>query len=567
MKEVVVDVLSKELKVSKKEVENLVEVPPADKLGDYSFPCFGLAKEKKKNPMEIASDLCEKLRTGLPKEISNVDFKGAYINFFLDKKVLAKSVLRESSKKGFGSHNIEKKKVGMEYPAPNTNKNLHLGHLRNIAIGESVTAIVKNAGNKTFHLNLFNDRGILISKAMIGYEKFSKGKTPESEKIKPDKFVGDLYVSFSKESKDDPALEEEAKEKLRLWETGDKETLKLWKKLNNWTYKGMQETFDTFGLSKIDKNYYESDLYGGGEKMIYDGLKKGIFKKREDGAVIINLEKEKLGEKVLLRSDGTSVYITQDIYLADKKIKDFKLDSSYHVVGNDQDYHFKVLFLILDRLGMKKDWKHLSYGMIRLPTGKMKGREGQTISADDMIAQTKELAKKGILFRSPDMKGKKELEKNSLIISLAAIKYALLKVDVKKGIVFDPKEALSFEGDTGPYLLYSYARANSILKKVKKKREILPKSVIPEDLKDSEIRLLKKIGQFPDISLDAYKSLSPHVVANYSFELAKTFNEFYHAESVLGSSEEGFRLELVSRFKDTLEKALGLLGIETLDRM
>lgn len=567
MKEIIADILAGEVGLSKKEIENLIEIPPSGELGDYSFPCFVLAKEKKKNPLEISKDLCEKLRQKLPREISNVDSNGAYVNFFLNKKMFVTYVLKESAKKSFGSHRLDKKRVGIEYPAPNTNKNLHLGHLRNISLGESITAIVRNVGNKTFHLNLFNDRGVVICKSMLGYEKYAKGRTPESENMKPDEFVAKYYIKFSNEAKDNPKLEEEAIKMLQLWEQGDGKTRALWKKLNDWAYKGMQETFDTFGLSKIDKNYYESDLYAFGGKIVQEYLKKGVFEKKPDGAIFINLEKEGLGEKVLLRNDGTSVYITQDISLAIEKSKDFKLNSSYYIVGNDQDYHFKVLFTILEKMGMKNDWRHISYGMVRLPTGKMKTREGSAISADDVISQTRELAEKGILFRSPEMKGKKELESNSLVIALAAIKYSLLKVDIRKGIVFDPNEALEFEGDTGPYLLYSYARANSILKKVKEKRKSFPRTSIPEDLRDSEIRLLKRVVEFPNVTLQAYNSLSPHIIVNYSFELAKAFNEFYHDSPVLGSSNEGFRLELVMRFKDTLKKSLELLGIGALERM
>jgi len=562
MKDVVVNLLVRELKLQKSEVNNLIEIPPSDDMGDFAFPCFSLAKSFKKNPMAIAEDLAEKIRKKLPKEISNVDFKGPYVNFFVDKKILAEGVLSKVAKKDFGEFKLGNKKIGIEYPSPNTNKALHVGHLRNMAIGESIAKIVENGGNKTFHLNLFNDRGILISKSMIGYEKFANGKTPKSEGVKGDKFVGDLYVKFSKESVKRPELEEDAKEKLRLWEGGDKETLALWKKLNDWAYSGMQETFDKFGLSKIDQSYFESEIYKEGKSIVDGGLKRGIFEKRDDGAIIINLEKDGLGEKVLLRNDGTSVYITQDLYLAEQKIRDFNLDSSYYVVGCDQEYHFKVLFNILNKLGIKKDWQHLSYGMVSLPTGKMKSREGTAVSADDLIDETTAIAKKGIVSRITDKLSKKELDDRSLKIALAAIKYSLLKVDIHKGIVFNPEEALSFEGDTGPYLLYSYARASSIVRKVKSK-----KSVKIVDLKNEEIRLLKKIDSFGDIVEKAYENLAPNLIANYSFELAQMFNEFYHSCPVLGSIEEGFRLKLVDAFRITLKKSLGLLGIETIEEM
>lgn len=562
MKDIVVNLIAKELDLDICDIKNSIEIPPKDDMGDFAFPCFGLAKKMKKNPMAIAEDLAENFRKKLPKEISNVDFSGPYVNFFIDKKILADGVLKKVVKKDFGKLRLDKKKIGIEYPSPNTNKALHVGHLRNMAIGEAITKIVKNAGNEVYHLNLFNDRGILISKSMIGYEKFAKGKTPKSEGVKGDKFVGDLYVQFSKKSAEKPELEEDAKEKLRLWEDGDKDTITLWKKLNDWAYSGMQETFNKFGLSKIDKSYFESEIYKEGKNIVDDGLKRGLFEKRDDGAIIIDLEKDGLGEKVLLRSDGTSVYITQDLFLAEKKIKDFKLDSSYYVVGCDQNYHFKVLFNILDKLGIKKDWRHLSYGMVSLPTGKMKSREGTAVSADDLIDETTNIAKKGIVSRSTSKLGKKELDDRSLKIALAAIKYALLKVDINKGIVFNPEEALSFEGDTGPYLLYSYARASSIVRKVKSKKAV---KII--DLKEQEIKLLKKIDSFEDVVVRAYENLAPNLVANYSFELAQMFNEFYHACPVLGSIEEGFRLKLVDAFRITLKKSLELLGIETIEEM
>jgi len=396
---------------------------------------------------------------------------------------------------------------------------------------------------------------------MIGYEKYGKNKTPESEKIKGDKFTGNFYVKFSKEVVKNPELEKKAQEKLKLWEKNDPETIKLWEKMNSWAYQGMQETFDKFGMSKIDKHYYESKLYKEGKEIIKEGLKKNIFQKKEDGAIFIDLNKEGLGEKVVLRSDGTSIYITQDIYLAEKRVKDFKLDSSYYVVGSDQVYHFKTLFAILEKLGIKKDWHHFSYGLVALPTGKMKSREGTASSADDLIEQTQKMAQKGLIEKSTKMT-KPELEKRSLTIALAAIKYTLLKVDINKQIIFNPNQALAFEGDTGPYLLYSYARASSIIKKAKSNKEI---KII--DLKDSEIALIKKIETFPDIIEKSYKHLAPNLIANYSFELAKQFNEFYHNCPVIGGIEEGFRLALVESFKTTLKKSLDLLGIETLDEM
>ena len=558
MKDIVVKLIAKEIKLEKGKVENLVEVPPRLEMGDFAFPCFGLAKSLRKSSIEIASDLAGKIK--LPKGIERVESEGAYVNFFVDRKVFVEGVLKRVGKKMFGELDFGKgKKVGIEYPSPNTNKALHVGHLRNMSIGNAVSNLVANAGSEVFHLNLFNDRGILISKSMIGYERFGEGKTPDDLKIKGDKFVGDLYVKFSKESKSNPEFDELASEKLRLWEAGDEETLKLWRKMNEWTYSGMQETFDKFGLGKVDKNYYESEIYKEGRELVEAGLKKGVFVKKE-GAVVIDLESEGLGEKVFLRSDGTSVYITQDLFLAEKKVNDFGLDSSYYVVGSDQDYHFKVLFSVLDKLGIKKDWRHLSYGMVSLPSGKMSSREGTAVSADDLVGEAIKIAKVGIVNRASEEIV--DLDERSLKIALAAIKYALLKVDVRKGITFDSKRALSFEGDTEPYLLYSYARASSILRKVKSK-----KSVEVGDLEESEIKLVKKIDSFEDVVRSAYEGLVPNLVATYCFELASLFNEFYHACPVLGDDKEGFRLALVGAFRVVMGKGLDLLGIEKLEEM
>ena len=562
MKEKIAKLISKETKINIEEIKKLIEIPPSDSFGDYSFPCYQLAKIKKQSPLLISQELSNKLRKNISKEISSIEVKSAYVNFFIDKIYLAKKTIERTKKKSWGEiKNNNSQNIGIEYPSPNTNKSLHIGHLRNIIIGESISQIMKNANNNVYHLNLYNDRGILISKTMVAYELFAENINPLEKKIKPDKFIADLYVKFNKEAKKNKELEEKAKEKLRLWENKDKKTIELWKKLNSWAYQGLQQTFDLFGLSKIDKNYYESEIYTRGKEIINKGIKKGLFKEK-DNAIIIDLNKENLGEKVLLRSDKTSVYITQDLYLAEQKIKDFNLDSSYYVVGNDQEYHFKVLFTILEKLGLKKDWKHFSYGMVTLPSGKMKSREGNIVSADDFIKETQEIAKKGLIDRNPRI-NKNELEKKSLIIALAAIKYSLIKIDIKKDLIFNPEKALSFEGDTGPYLLYSYARANSILKKIKSTQKEY--NII--DLTNSEIKLIKKINNFENILTETYQNLTPNTLANYVYELAQIFNEFYHSCSIINSKEKEFRLDLVKAFKKTLKKSLDLLSIQTIEEM
>jgi arginyl-tRNA synthetase len=561
MKDIVVKFVAGETGMRPEDVNLLIEVPPRDEMGDFAFPCFALAKEKKKSPVVIAKDLSQEFSKKLSKGILKVTSEGPYVNFFIDKEILAKNVLDRVGKKNFGKLKLSDKRVGIEYPSPNTNKQLHVGHLRNMAIGTAVSNIVEAVGNKVFRLNLFSDRGILISKSMVGYNKFAKGKTPASEGIKGDKFIGDLYIRFSKDSEGNPELEEEAKKILQLWEGKDKKTRDLWRKLNSWVYAGMSDTFDRFGLPKPVKTYFESDMYEKGRDIVEKGLNDGIFEKK-DGAVVVDLEQEGLGEKVLLRSDGTSVYMTNDLFFAEQKLKDFNLDSSYYVVGCDQDYHFKVLFNILDKLGMKKDWRHLSYGMVSLPSGKMKSRLGTAISADKLIDETQEIAKAGIIDRSSEKLSKKELGDRSLKIALAAIKYNLLKVDIRRGIVFDSKDALAFEGDTGPYLLYSYARASSIVRKAKGADRMKISK-----LEDSEIRLIKKIDLFEQVLARASEELAPNLIANYCFELAKIFNEFYHACPVLGSDKSGFRLKLVDVFRVVLRRGLDLLGIEVVEEM
>jgi len=551
MKIVVAKLIAREVERSVEEIADLIEVPPKLEMGDYSFPCFRSAKDFRKSPIEIARDLASEIRVG--RGVDRVEAVGGYLNFFVDRRVFVDRVLNRVLKFDFVD---SVRRVGVEYPSPNTNKPLHVGHLRNMAIGNAITSLLKAVGNEVFHLNLFNDRGILICKSMIGYERFAKGETPGSVGVKGDKFVGDLYVKFSQESKKNPDLDKLAEEKLRLWEAGDEETIKLWGKMNDWAYEGISETCELFGLEEVDASYYESKIYKDGRKIVEEGLRDGVFVEK-DGAIIVDLKDEGLGEKVLLRKDGTSVYITQDLVLAKKKIADFDLDSSYYVVGADQKYHFEVLFSVLNKLGMKKDWKHLSYGMVRLPSGKMSSRDGVVVMADDLIKEAMDIARRGLVARgSCD-----ELEKRARVIALAAIKYSLLKVDTNRDIAFDTERALEFEGDTGPYLLYSYARASSLLRKAG--------SVGYEDCRvdDVEYRLVKRLDEFECVVRKAYEGLAPNMIVNYCGELARDFNEFYHACPVLGGSKEGFRLKVVERFRDVLGKGLGLLGIEKLEEM
>jgi arginyl-tRNA synthetase len=465
-----------------------------------------------------------------------------------------------SKKDNFGKLDKNNKKIMVEFPSPNTNKPLHLGHLRNMSIGESISRICEFNGFGVIRSNLNNDRGIHICKSMLAYQKFGKNKKP-SKKMKSDHFVGNFYVLFNEKLKQDKRLEEEAKELLQKYESGDKKTLELWKKMNEWAFDGFNLTYKKFGI-RFDKEYYESNLYEKGKEIILDGLHKNIFKKNDEGAIIIDLKDKGLGEKVLLRADGTSIYITQDIYLAKLKFEEFGLEKSIYVVANEQDYHFNVLFEILEKLGIasKEKLKHLSYGMVFLPTGKMKSREGIVVDADDLIEGIRKLMEKELRLR--EKLSKRELKKRSLKIALSAIKYFLLKIDAKKNMMFNPEESINLEGNTGPYLLYSYARASSILKKAnaEKKFEI-------GEMEKQETELIKKISNFKEIITKAYSSLNPSLIANYSYDLAQTFNEFYHDCPVLGSEKEAFRLKLVEAFRQILKNSLYLLGIDVLERM
>ncbi|MEK6847958.1 MAG: arginine--tRNA ligase [Nanoarchaeota archaeon] len=569
MKEVVFGLLKKSLKelgvkIPDSQLWNLIELPPSQEMGDYAIPCFFLSSILKLDPHEIALQVREKIGEPNATDFEDIRVEGPYVNFFLNRKSLARQTVWDiiTKKKEYGSSSLGKgKRTMVEFPSPNTNKPLHLGHLRNMSIGESLARILEFNSEKVVRANLNNDRGIHICKSMLAYEKWGREKTPEEKKIKPDHFVGNFYILFEK--KKNKKLEEEAQELLKMWEAGDKKTLMLWKLMNDWALEGFAETYKKFKI-KHDVTFLESRIYKKGKEAVSDGIKKGVFEKAKDGEVKINLEKEGLGEKILLRKDGTALYIVQDIALAKIKFDNYKLDKSLYIVGSEQEYHFRVLFTILEKLGFKnKEMEHISYGMVNLPSGRMKSREGTVVDADYLIAQVSELAEKELKKKEKGKISKPELEKRSLAITLAAIKYLLLKIDIKKTMLFNPKESISFEGDTGPYLMYSYARASSILRK---SNETLGKFEV-EDLEEKELELVKKLSQFPEAVESAYKTLNPAVIANYSYQLAQIFNEFYHSCKVLDSPQETFRLALVESFRQVLKNSLALLGIETIEKM
>ena len=541
-----------------------LEIPPNSNMGDYAFPCFPLAKELKKSPPDIAKDLQSKIDKS--DFIEETKVIGPYLNFFVNKEKLAELVLKQiyKEKQDYGKGKSGKK-IAVEFSSPNTNKPLHLGHVRNICLGESISRILDFAGNKVTRHCIVNDRGIHICKSMLAYQKFGKGKEPD---IKSDFFVGKFYVMFAKKADEKPELEQEAQELLKKWEAGDKETIALWKKMNKWVYDGFDETYKKLGI-KFDKYYYESELYKEGKDIVMDGLKRGVFEQLEDdeGAISANLDKFKLPKKILVRGDGTTLYMTQDLYLAKKKFSDLKCDSSLYVVGSEQNLHFQQLFAVLDLLGEKfaKDCSHLSYGMVNLPEGKMKSREGKVVDADDLVREMEELARYEIKLRHKDLKDK-ELNDRSYKVGLGALKFFILKMDPIKDMMYNPEESIAFEGETGPYVQYTIARINSIFRKHGK--NIDPKVKFGAFQEDG-LALIKILQNFPDVIQEAASHKRPSNVARYLIELSQAYNEFYHSSPILQEIEPIMQARLLLSYcvKEVLIKGLDLLGINYVEEM
>ncbi|MCK4521649.1 MAG: arginine--tRNA ligase [Nanoarchaeota archaeon] len=552
------------IKVLKKET-NLrdinLEIPPDPEMGDCAFPCFALSMELKKNPNEIAQDLCKKIK--FDKVINKIEVKGPYLNFFVNKKNLSSKVLKDvfKEKNNFGKGK-NKKRIMVEFSSPNTNKPLHLGHIRNNVLGDSLSRMLAFQGNKVIKASLVNDRGIHICKSMLAYQKWGK-----KENKKGDHLVGDYYILFTKKAKENLKLEEEAQDMLKKWEDGDKKLIQLWKKMNSWVLKGFDETYKKLGI-KFDKTYYESKIYEKGKDIIKDALKKGLASKDEDDSIFIDLDKYNLGKKVLIRADGTAIYITQDIYLAKLKFDEYKLDKSIYVVGSEQDYHFNALFKTLEVLKYKwaKNCYHLSYGMVYLPSGRMKSREGTVVDADDLIDEMEKLALKEINKRYKNL-SEKEKKQRAEKIGLGALKFYMAKHDSAKDMHYNPEESISFEGETGPYLQYTYARINSILKKYGKKADDNIKFELLKEEKEKE--LVKALGDFPNIIEKSSENLRPHILARYLLDLAQLFNNFYHNYPVLKAEEElkKARLLLISCVKEILKTGLNLFGIDVLEEM
>ncbi|PBQ33432.1 arginine--tRNA ligase [Sphingobacteriaceae bacterium] len=556
--------------------------------GDFTLVTFPYTKDTKKSPEQLGSEIGEALVKSNPtfsafnvvKGFLNISLSGKFwMDYFNAVKNLKTIGLKKENSTG--------KTVMLEYSSPNTNKPLHLGHIRNNLLGYSVAQILKANGHKVIKTNIINDRGIHICKSMLAWQKFGKGETPETAGMKGDHLVGKYYVEFDKAYKkqindlvSDGATKEEAEKNaplmleaqdmLRKWEAGDKEVVGLWKTMNDWVYKGFDETYKILGVD-FDTLYYESNTYLLGKEIVQEGLSKGVFYKKENGSVAIDLTAEKLDEKIVLRSDGTSVYITQDLGTAIERFKTYPdLQQMIYTVGNEQDYHFKVLFKILEKLGYDwaKECYHLSYGMVELPEGKMKSREGTVVDADELLQEmyetaentTKELGKvEGF--------SEEELKELYRTISLGALKYFMLKVDPKKKMLFDPKESIDFNGHTGPFMQYTHARIKSILRKAEMDFTSDNSEV---EMNALEKELIKNIYDFDLIVEEAGKTLSPALVANYIYELTKLFNRFYHEFSILKEENldiKKFRLQLAQLSAQAIHNAMELLGIRVPERM
>ena len=555
--------------------------PPKVEFGDFAVECFPLAKQFRQNPAKIAQALAAEIQ---PSElIQQVTAVGPYLNFKINNRVLFGEVCAEIAQQGecFGHTDVgQGQRVMVEYLSPNTNKPLHLGHIRNGVLGMGVSNLLEATGHTVIKANLVNDRGVHICKSMLAWLRWANGVTPESTDTKGDHFVGNWYVRYAQEEERDSNLEQEIQQMLLKWEAGDPETLKLWKMMNEWVYEGFSQTYQKLGL-EFDVFYYESDTYQLGKDIIQVGLKKGIFVEAEDGAIIANLPVDEFGTEkdgrpkkvTVLRADGTSIYITQDLGTAQMKFEQHHLDRSIYVVGSEQNYHFQCLFKLLEML--RFDWAsecyHLSYGMVNLPEGKMKSREGTVVDADELIEEMCKLAAGEIQQRATEgMLSAEEIQKRALTIGLAAIKFYLLRARPELTINFDPKESISFDGFTGPYCQYAYARCASILRNAKNRElsSVEPDFSLLEN--EEELQVIRTLIQFPEIVEEATRDLTPARVCNHVFAVAQAVNQFYHQHPVLAADSPALtkaRLALVNASGITIKNALSLLGIETLEEM
>lgn len=560
--------------------------------GDITLVVFPFLKYSKKKPEDTATEIGDCLKKNV-KEIKSFNVVKGFLNLEIDSSYWLHETLIAWKDENYGRIKPEEKQelAMVEYSSPNTNKPLHLGHIRNNLLGYSISEILKANNFRVVKTNIVNDRGIHICKSMLAWQKWGNRQTPGMRRQKGDHFVGELYVEFDKhykaeiaelvdkglsqqEAENQAPLIQQARELLRKWEAGDPEVVELWKTMNNWVYEGFDVTYKRLGVD-FDKIYYESETYLVGKEEVLRGLKEGIFYQKEDGSVWADLTQEGLDHKLLLRSDGTSVYMTQDIGTAKMRFNDYHIDKMIYVVGNEQNYHFQVLAILLDKLGY--DWgkglHHFSYGMVELPSGKMKSREGTVVDADDLIdgmiqvarEMAQELGKLDTL--TPD-----EAEKTYEMIALGALKYFILKVDPKKNMMFNPEESIDFNGNTGPFIQYTHARIQSVLRKAREKKLGVKEDFerFPTTISSKEKELMKRISQFPDAVKEAGTNFSPAVIANYCFELAKEYNQFYHDHPILAENDTNIRdmrLLISATVGKIIKNGMKLLGIEVPDRM
>lgn len=573
-----------------------VEVSPADIQvqptrkdfeGELTIVTFPLVRFAKKSPEETGSALGEYLQSRM-SEVESFGVVKGFLNLTFTSQFWVENLLAVSRLEDYGSaEKGSKPLVTVEYASPNTNKPLHLGHLRNIFLGYSVSEILMAAGHDVKKVQIINDRGIHICKSMVAWKKYGEGETPESAGMKGDKLVGKYYVRFDQEFKKEVAallndgmtqeeaeaassIMQEAREELVKWEQKDPETYTLWEKMNGWVYEGFEKTYNRMGVD-FDKLYYESATYLTGKDEVLKGVENGIFNKREDGSVWVDLTSDGLDEKLLMRKDGTTVYMTQDIGTAILRSQDFpEVSQMVYTVGNEQEYHFKVLFLILQKLGYKwaKNCYHLSYGMVELPDGKMKSREGTVVDADD-IMQTMADTSKELTEELGKLEGLEQSEKDELYesIGMAALKYFLLKVDPKKNMLFNPKESIDFNGNTGPFIQYAHARIQSVLRNTQGELKF---DISKIEINEYERRVHFRMHSFPKLIEEAAADYSPALLANYTFDLVKDFNSFYQNSSILHAETEdlkNYRALLAKQVGEIVKKSMSLLGIQSPDRM
>ena len=560
--------------------------------GHLTLVVFPFLRMSRKGPEQTAQEIGEYLKANEPEVVAAFNVIKGFLNLTIASSAWIELLngIHADARYGLTDAAPDAPLVMIEYSSPNTNKPLHLGHVRNNLLGNALAKIIAANGNRVVKTNIVNDRGIHICKSMLAWLKYGNGETPESSGKKGDHLIGDYYVAFDKHYKAEVAglmekgmtkeeaeaaspLMKEAREMLVKWEAGDPEVRALWKKMNDWVYAGFDETYKMMGVS-FDKIYYESNTYLEGKKKVLEGLEKGIFYRKEDGSVWADLTGEGLDHKLLLRSDGTSVYMTQDIGTAEQRFADYPIDKMIYVVGNEQNYHFQVLSILLDKLGFEwgKSLVHFSYGMVELPEGKMKSREGTVVDADDLMAEMIDTAKEtsGELGKLDGLT-QAEADDIARIVGLGALKYFILKVDARKNMTFNPKESIDFNGNTGPFIQYTYARIQSVLRKAGEAGIVLP-AQLPTgiELSTKEEGLIQMLADFAAVVKQAGTDYSPSVIANYTYDLVKEYNQFYHDYSILREADEAvkvFRLVLSENVGKIVRLGMGLLGIEVPDRM